>query len=90
MALYMGSSTREVLRCLLEGLRWLWGADAVKVAGKSGISQARSRLGEVPLRRLYEQVVQPVATCATRGAKPSFAGHSSGRSLRDGIGRGGW
>src|SRR3954465_4225667 len=53
LALYMGSSTREVLRCLLEGLRWLWGAEAVKVAGKSGISQARSRLGEAPLRRLY-------------------------------------
>jgi len=68
MALYMDSSTREVLRCLLEGLRWLWGADAVKVAGKSGISQARSRLGEMPLRRLYEQVVQPVATRATKGA----------------------
>jgi len=68
LALYMGSSTREVLRCLLEGLRWLWGADAVKVAGKSGISQARSRLGEMPLRRLYEQVVQPVATRATKGA----------------------
>ena len=64
----MGSSTREVLRCLLEGLRWLWGADVVKVAGKSGISQARSRLGETPLRRLYEQVVQPVATRATKGA----------------------
>ena len=68
MGLYMGSSTREVLRCLLEGLRWLWGADAVKVAGKSGISQARSRLGEAPLRQLYEQVVQPVATRATKGA----------------------
>jgi hypothetical protein len=68
MGLYMGSSTREVLRCLLEGLRWLWGADAVKVAGKSGISQARSRLGAMPLRRLYEQVVQPVATRATKGA----------------------
>ncbi len=68
MALYMGSSTREVLRCLLEGLRWLWGTDAVKVAGKSGISQARSRLGEMPLRRLYEQVVRPVATRATKGA----------------------
>ena len=38
LALYMGSSTREVLRCLLEGLRWLWGAEAVRVAGKSGIS----------------------------------------------------
>ena len=51
LGLYMGSSTREVLRCLLEGLRWLWGAEAVKVAGKSGISQARSRLGEAPLQR---------------------------------------
>ena len=58
LALYMGSSTREVLRCLLEGLRWLWGAEAVKVAGKSGISQARSRLGEAPLRRLYEELVR--------------------------------
>src|SRR3982750_797519 len=69
LALYMGSSTREVLRCLLEGLRWLWGADAVRVAGKSGISQARSRLGEAPLRRLYERVVRPIATPATRGAR---------------------
>ena len=61
LSLYMGSSTREVLR-------WLWGAEAVKVAGKSGISQARSRLGEAPLRRLYEQVVQPIATPATKRA----------------------
>src|SRR5215210_3541520 len=68
LALYMGSSTREVLRCLLEGLRWLWGAEAVKVAGKSGISQARSRLGEAPLQRLYEQVVGPIATRASKGA----------------------
>ena len=68
LALYMGSSTREVLRCLLEGLRWLWGADAVRVAGKSGISQARSRLGEAPLRRLSEALVQPIATPATKGA----------------------
>jgi hypothetical protein len=68
LALYMRASTREVLRCLLEGLRWLWGAEAVKVAGKSGISQARSRLGEVPLRRLYDEVVRPIATRATKGA----------------------
>jgi Insertion element 4 transposase N-terminal/Transposase DDE domain len=68
LALYMGSSTREVLRCLLEGLRWLWGADAVRVAGKSGISQARSRLGEAPLRRLYEALVHPIATRASKGA----------------------
>src|SRR3954449_189456 len=68
LALYMGLSTREVLRCLLEGLRWLWGAEAVKVAGKSGISQARSRLGEAPLCRLYEEVVRPIATRASKGA----------------------
>ena len=64
MALYVGSSTREALRCLLERLRWLWDADAVKVAGKSGIPPARSRLGEMPLRRLYEQVRPPVAARA--------------------------
>ena len=70
LALYMTASTREVLRCLLEGLRWLWGAEAVKVAGRSGISQARTRLGEAPppLCRLYEQVMHPVATRATKGA----------------------
>src|SRR3954464_11632251 len=68
LALYMGASTREVLRCLLEGVRWLWGAEAVKVAGKSGISQARRRLGEAPLRRLYEEVVRPIATRASKGA----------------------
>src|SRR4051812_15611409 len=68
LALHMPSGTREVLRCLLEGLRWLWGAEAVRVAGKSGISQARTRLGEAPLRRLYERGVRPIATPATRGA----------------------
>ena len=68
LALHTTSGTREVLRCLLEGLRWLWGAEAVRVAGKSGISQARSRLGEAPLRRMYEQVVRPIATPATKGA----------------------
>src|ERR671928_1346497 len=68
LALYAGAGTREVLRCLLEGLRRLWGAEAVRVAGKSGISQARTRLGEAPLRRLYEEVARPIATPATRGA----------------------
>jgi Insertion element 4 transposase N-terminal/Transposase DDE domain len=69
LALYTGAGTREVLRCLLEGLRWLWGAEAVRVAGKSGISQARTRLGDEPLRRLYERVVRPIATPATKGAR---------------------
>lgn len=45
LALHMTSGTREVLHCLLEGLRWLWGAEAVRVAGRSGISQARVATG---------------------------------------------
>src|SRR3954454_21905142 len=68
LALYTTAGTREVLRCLLEGLRWLWGAEAVRVAGKSGILQARTRVGEAPLRRLYERLARPVATPATKGA----------------------
>src|SRR3954471_1498008 len=68
LALHTTASTREVLRCLSEGLRWLWGAEAVRVAGKSGISQARTRLGEAPLRRLDERLARPVATPATKGA----------------------
>ena len=69
LALYMRSSYREVLRCLLEGVQWLLDPSAtVKVAGKSGISQARSRLGAEPLKILYEAVVAPMAEGRTRGA----------------------
>ena len=69
LALYMRSSCREVLRCLLEGVEWLLDPSAgVKVAGKSGISQARSRLGPEPLKKLYEAVVTPIAARRTRGA----------------------
>jgi transposase IS4-like protein len=69
LALYMRSSYREVLRCLLEGVQWLLDPSApVKVAGKSGISQARSRLGAEPLQTLYESVVAPIAEARTRGA----------------------
>ena len=46
LALYMQSSYREVLRGLLEGIQWLLNPTArIKVTGKSGISQARTRLG---------------------------------------------
>ncbi len=69
LALYMQASYREVLRCLLEGLQWLR-APAVpgKITGKSGISQARTRVGWQPLCQLYEEVVQPIAGPQTKGA----------------------
>src|SRR5258708_2007926 len=69
LALYMHSAYGEVLRCLLEGVHWLLDPSAtVKVAGKSGISQARTRLGWEPVRRLHDDVVKPIAVRATRGA----------------------
>lgn len=69
LALYMRSSCREVLRCLLEGVQWLLDPSVkVKVAGKSGISQARSRLGAEPVQQLYDGVVAPIAEKRTKGA----------------------
>ena len=69
LALYMQSSYREVLRCLLEGIQWLTDPTAaLKVAGKSGISQARTRLGSEPLRQLHDEVVGPIAVASTQGA----------------------
>jgi hypothetical protein len=69
LALYMQSSYREVLRCLLEAVQWLRDPSAgVRVAGKSGISQARTRLGWEPLRQLHDELVKPVAVRGTRGA----------------------
>src|SRR4029077_283016 len=69
LALYMRSSYREVLRCLLEGVQWLLDPSiSVKVAGKSGISQARSRLGAEPTPRLHGQIRRSLSTRATRGA----------------------
>ena len=60
LALFTQVSCREVLRCLLEGVRWLCGDESdFRVAGKSGISQARSRLGWEPLQRLHDEVVRP-------------------------------
>lgn len=69
LALFMNSSYREVLRCLLEGVQWLLDPSmTLKVAGKSGISQARSRLGAEPMKALYEEIVAPIAQPQTRGA----------------------
>ena len=69
LCLYMQSSYREVLRCLLEGVQWLLDrSKPLKVTGKSGISQARSRLGREPMRHLYDEIVEPIAVETRRGA----------------------
>ena len=74
LALYMRSSYREVLRCLLEGVQWLLDPSAaVKVASKAGISQARSRLGPEPLQNSMRLSWPP-----SRGSRPKGRGIGSG------------
>jgi hypothetical protein len=68
LALYADVSTREVLRCVVEGARWLGDPTVTTMPSKSGISQARTRLGAAPLEALYRAVVAPVATAGTPGA----------------------
>ena len=69
LALYAQASYGEVLRCLLEGVRWLrlGGAD-VALAGKSAITRARARLGAAPLEELFARVARPLAAADTPGA----------------------
>lgn len=69
LSLFMTDSYREVMRRLLEGFRHARrNKDGVKLLGKSGISQARARLGHEPFKRLFEEFVHPIATAATKGA----------------------
>jgi len=69
LGLYLQTSYREVLRCLMEGAQWLADAEVdFNVAAKSSISQARTRLGWEAMRQLHDEIVQPIATDATPGA----------------------
>lgn len=65
--LYRDVSYEDVLDCLLEAWRWLGlpGSDGVT---KGAISQARGRLGEEPMKLLFERVAVPLATPQTPGA----------------------
>lgn len=68
-ALYARTSSRELMRCLLEGIQWIVSPSfSIKVAGKSGISQARARLGLEPVRQLHDEVVRPIAKPSTSRA----------------------
>lgn len=69
LALYGQASYGEVLRCLLEGVRWLCrGGDVLALATKSSITKARRRLGVAPLAELYRRVARPLATPGLPGA----------------------
>jgi Insertion element 4 transposase N-terminal/Transposase DDE domain len=69
MCLFSGQGYEEVMRLLVGGLEWLgrW-RRAWTVPSTAAIAKARARLGPQPLRALFDAVVRPLATDATRGA----------------------
>jgi hypothetical protein len=91
----MQSSYREVLRCLLEGIQWLVKpSGGISVAGNSGISQARTRLGWEPLRQLHGEVQadsgsghegRVVSRVATGEHRRQHAGHRRREGQRRGF-----
>lgn len=69
LGLFFGEGYDEVMRKLVGGLRFLrnWSQEWT-VPTTSAISQARARLGEAPMRALFERVAVPMARLGTRGA----------------------
>jgi len=69
LALYAQASYGEVLRGVLEGVRWLrLGGAELAVATKSAITRARIRLGAAPVQVLFERLARPFAPPGAPGA----------------------
>jgi hypothetical protein len=69
LPLYMGVAYEEVLRCVTQGMGYLGdAAPGGRAVGKSGISQARTRLGYEVMERLARRQIRPIAKRQTAGA----------------------
>ena len=67
--LFLGEAYEEVMRQLVNGLRFLgnWRPNS-EVPSTSAISRARTRLGEAPMKLLFERIAVPMARAGTRGS----------------------
>jgi hypothetical protein len=69
LALFFGEAYEEVMRKMVGGLRFVSAWERPwQVPTPSALCQARQRLGEAPVRRLFERAAAPLATPATIGA----------------------
>jgi Insertion element 4 transposase N-terminal/Transposase DDE domain len=69
MALHAEASYEDVMGLLTDGLAWSSGwAEVYVPPSKSGIFQARARLGAAPVEALFRRVARPLATRETPGA----------------------
>lgn len=67
MSLFPSAGYEAVLGWLLGGLHWLEGG-ILRLAGKSSLSRARQRLGEEPLRLIFERLTAPLNDPALKGS----------------------
>jgi hypothetical protein len=69
MTLFFDDAYEEVMRKLVEGLRFLrsWDEDW-RMPSSSALCKARARLGEEPVRELYRRVAVPLAGAGAPGA----------------------
>ena len=69
MTLFFDDAYEEVMRKLVEGLRFFRSWDEHwQVPTSSALCQARARLGAEPIRELYARVARPLAGAGTSGA----------------------
>ena len=69
LALWREAPLEEVLRVVCEGLTWVGGRQTHAVqASKSGISQARTRLGSEVMEQLAQRVLKPIARPQAKGS----------------------
>lgn len=67
LSLFPGVAYQSVLQWLLTGLQWL-GNHPFRVACRASLSDARQRLGALPMQRLHEQMARPMAEKSLPGS----------------------
>jgi hypothetical protein len=67
LSLFPGVAYQSVLRWLLSGLQWL-GNHRLRVACRESLSDARQRLGALPMQRLHEEMALPMAEKSLPGS----------------------
>jgi hypothetical protein len=68
LALHSEGSYEDVLSLMTDGLAWSSSIEPARLPSKSGIFQARARLGAAPVEALFKQVAAPLAGPETPGA----------------------
>ena len=67
LSLFPGVACQSVLRWLIGGLQWL-GNHRLRIACRESLSDARQRLGELPMQRLHEEMARPMSEKSLKGS----------------------